>query len=247
VLSRFLESGEKRFQSWQGKGFGGRKSLIAEIRAAISHLPVADAVVFDIGANRGEWTSELLARAGGRVGRVYCFEPAAAHHAALEAIGDPRVTLIKKAIADTAGPMTLYADRNGSGLASLVQRDLRHANIAFAPVATVDVTTVDGVIDELGIDVVHFAKFDIEGLEYRALCGAERALDRGKIRALAFEFGGTDIDSRTYFRDFWRYLTPRGYKLALVNPLGAPRLLKRYSERQEVFQTSNFVAWKDMG
>jgi FkbM family methyltransferase len=186
-----------------------------------------------------------LARAGARIGKIYCFEPSAFLHAHIEAAGDGRVVLVKKGISDTVGPMTLYANHGGSAMASLVQRNLDHADIPFAPVETVDVTTVDQVIEEFGIDIVHFAKFDIEGLEYKALRGAERALAEGRIRALAFEFGGTDIDSRTYFRDFWQLLTQHRYAIAIINPLGPPRRLTRYHERFEVFRTTNFVAWTD--
>jgi FkbM family methyltransferase len=245
MLTRFLQIGEKRFQRWQGKGFGGRKSLIAEVRAAVTHLPARDAVVFDVGANRGDWTKEILAQAGARVGKIYCFEPSVFLHEHIAAVHDDRVVLIKKGISDAVGPMTLYGNHGGSALASLVRRDLDHADIAFAPVETVDVTTVDQVIAEFGIDIVHFAKFDIEGLEYKALLGAERALSEGRIRALAFEFGGTDIDSRIFFRDFWHLLNRHRYAIAIINPLGPPRRIARYSERLEVFRTTNFVAWTD--
>ncbi len=245
MLLKLLELGEKRCQQWQGKGFGGQKSLIAEVRAVIAHLPERNAIVFDVGANRGDWTRELLSRAGPRIGKVYCFEPSAFHDAALRSLADDRVVVVKQGIADAAGRMTLYAERDGSALASLVRRDLAHAKITFGPVEAVDVTTIDQAIETYGIDVVHFAKLDIEGLEYKALLGAERSLEKGRIRALAFEFGGTDIDSRTYFRDFWQLLTRHGYRIARINPIGAPRLLKRYSERHEVFTTTNFVAWTE--
>jgi FkbM family methyltransferase len=245
MLMRLLELGEKHCQKWQGKGIGGRRSMVAEVRAALLHLPPGGAVVFDVGANRGEWTRELLARAGSRVARVYCFEPSMVNHADLLATGDGRMTLVNRAIAESPGQMTLFADRAGSGAASLLHRNLDHRGVAFAPVETVAATTIDVMIGELGIGVVHFAKFDIEGLEYRALLGAEHALKAGRIRALAFEFGGTDIDSRNYFRDFWYLLSGHGYRIALINPLGPPRLIERYGEELEIFRTTNFIAWTD--
>ena len=245
MLLKLLELGEKRCQQWQGKGFGGEKSLIAEVRAATSRLPERDAIVFDVGANRGDWTRELLSRAGSRIGKVYCFEPSAVHQQELRSIGDDRVVVVAQGIADSAGRRTLYAERTGSPMASLVQRDLAHAKLTFGPVETVDVTTIDRAIETFGIEVVHFAKLDIEGLEYMALRGAEQALEKGRVRALSFEFGGTDIDSRTYFRDFWQLLTRHGYRIARINPIGAPRLIKRYGERNEVFTTTNFFAWTE--
>jgi hypothetical protein len=50
-------------------------------------------------------------------------------------------------------------------------------------------------------------KMDIEGHELFALRGAKRALARGVIRPLSFEFGTGNINSRTFFRDYWDLLT----------------------------------------
>ena len=110
---------------------------------------------------------------------------------------------------------------------------------------TVEVTTVDQVMDEHGIATVDYAKFDVEGYEYKALLGARYALETKRLRAFAFEFGGTDIDTRTYFRDFWFLLTGYGYKIGIINPLGRPRPIEKYGERLEVFRTTNFIAWID--
>jgi hypothetical protein len=47
-------------------------------------------------------------------------------------------------------------------------------------------------------------KMDIEGHELTALKGFGAALDVARV--LQFEFGGCNIDSRTYFQDFWYFL-----------------------------------------
>ena len=75
----FLEYLEKQVQRAQGKGFGAKSHKI-EVRAALPFLPKTDAVVFDAGANRGLWARALLAAAGSRVGRLYCFEPSRYNH-----------------------------------------------------------------------------------------------------------------------------------------------------------------------
>ena len=50
-------------------------------------------------------------------------------------------------------------------------------------------------------------KMDIEGFELFALKGAQEAL-KGQIQLIQFEFGGANIDSRTFFKDFWLLLSP---------------------------------------
>ena len=68
---RFLEYLEKQAQRGQGKGFGA-KSIRHEVRAALPFLPASNAVVFDVGANKGLWTKEMLRVASPKIGTLYC-------------------------------------------------------------------------------------------------------------------------------------------------------------------------------
>lgn len=243
MRQRFFEYLERQAQRAQGKGFGA-KSIAAEVRAALPFLSQTNAVVFDIGANKGLWAREMLDVAGVRVGRLYCVEPSQHNFAAIESIGDARIVLLKKALSDASGEETLHFDREGSGIASLALRRLDYHGVKIEGGEIVSVTTLDRIIAELDIRQIDFAKFDIEGYEYKAFLGAEKALSEGKIKALAFEFGGCNIDTRTYFRDFWYFLTERNYRLAIINPLGRPLPILRYHEGLECFLSTNFVAWR---
>ncbi|HUO94174.1 MAG TPA: FkbM family methyltransferase [Rhizomicrobium sp.] len=240
---RFLAYLEEQVQRGQGKGFGA-KSIKHEVRAALPFLPQSNAIVFDIGANKGLWTKEMLRMAGPKIGMLYCVEPSRHNFAVLEAIGDPRVVLLKTALSDKAGEETLYFDREGSGIASLAHRRLDFAGVSIEGRETVSVTTLDAVLEERKIARVDFAKFDIEGFEYNAFLGGEKAFANGTIRACAFEFGGCNIDTRTYLRDFWYFLTERNYRLATINPLGPPHPIARYHERLETFTATNYLAWR---
>jgi FkbM family methyltransferase len=246
MLFRFFEYLERQAQRAQGKGYGA-KSLRTEVRAALPFLPQANAIVFDVGANKGKWALEMLAAAGPRIGKLYCFEPSRFNHAAIEALGDSRVVLMKEALSDTAGKQILRFDAEGSGIASLADRRLEHYGVSMDGREEVSVTTLDAVIAAEGITTIDFAKFDVEGYEYAALRGGEKALTSGLVKALAFELGGCNIDTRIFFRDFWHFLTERNYAIARINPTGKPHLIERYREIEENFLIANCVAWrKDM-
>ncbi len=109
MFFRFFEYLERQAQRAQGKGFGA-KSLKSEVRAALAFLPRSGAIVFDVGSNKGLWAREMLAVAGPRIGKLYCFEPSRFNHEAVEAIGDPRVVLIKEALSDKPGRQNLHFD-----------------------------------------------------------------------------------------------------------------------------------------
>ena len=239
----FLQYLERQAQRAQGKGFGA-KSHDVEVRAALPFLPKTDAVVFDVGANRGLWARALLDAAGARVGIVYCIEPSRHNHPVLAALPDKQVILIKEALSDSAGRQMLRSDIEGSGIASLAERNLDHYGISMNLQEEVSVTTLDAIIAERRITRIDFAKFDVEGYEYKAFLGGENALSSGVVRALAFEFGGCNIDTRTYFRDFWYFLTERNYAIARIRPAGRPKRIAQYHESEENFLVSNFIAWR---
>jgi hypothetical protein len=46
-------------------------------------------------------------------------------------------------------------------------------------------------------------KLDVEGHELSVLTGGKEMLK--KIQLVQFEFGGSNIDARTYFQDFWYF------------------------------------------
>jgi len=143
-------------------------------------------------------------------------------------------------ISDSSGSASLFADEAGSGLGSLTKRRLDHFRIAFDAEETV--TTIrfeDYWLAELQGRPLDLVKLDIEGHELAALRGFGRALQA--TRALQFEFGGCNIDTRTYFQDFWYFFQEQGFELHRITPFGAERI-RRYKERDEFFKTTNYIA-----
>ena len=61
-----------------------------------------------------------------------------------------------------------------------------------------------------------------------------------RFKLIQFEFGGCNIDRRTYFQDFW-YLLKDNFDIYRISPKG-PILIKKYSERDEAFVMTNYLA-----
>ncbi|MEZ0227792.1 MAG: FkbM family methyltransferase [Planctomycetota bacterium] len=198
-------------------------------------------VVLDVGANVGEYAAAALAHLGPDT-RVYCFEPSeAADDALRRALGArPNVRILNLGIGERDETVTLYSDAAGSGLASVYERRLGHAGIVMKPAGDIRLTTLDAFCATEGLSHVHLVKLDVEGHELSALRGAARLIADGAIDFIQFEFGGCNIDSRTFFRDFFELLNPR-FRLHRVLRDGlAP--IDRYDETLEVFLTTNFLA-----
>lgn len=240
IAQKLLRRVESSAQWWQGKGYGAA-SLSAEIKAAARFIPVRGATILDVGANKGLWTRELLRQIPG-LSAVYAFEPSAHNWTSVEQIDDSRLRLIKAAVSDHDGEATLFSDEPGSSWASLTRRNIEFMGVRFDHSETIRTLTLDTFIEREGLHTIDFAKFDIEGHELAAFRGAEKALQNKTIRALAFEFGGCNIDTRTYFRDFWYLLRGCGYNIYRIAPPGQAMLIPAYLETLECFLATNYLA-----
>lgn len=65
-------------------------------------------------------------------------------------------------------------------------------------------------------------------------------LNDGIIDFIQFEFGGCNIDSRTYFQNFY-YLLNTKYQIYRILKNGLYSI-KKYRETQEIFVTTNYLA-----
>ena len=83
-------------------------------------------------------------------------------------------------------------------------------------------------------------KLDVEGHELKVLNGAHSLINSNSIDFIQFEFGGCNIDSRTYFQDFFYLLNPY-YEIYRLVKDGIV-LIEHYEERHEVFVTTNYLA-----
>jgi hypothetical protein len=80
---------------------------------------------------------------------------------------------------------------------------------------------------------------DVEGHEMDVLIGASKAL-RG-VQIIQFEFGGGNIDTETFFQDFWYFFESNGFEISRMTPRGL-KVISQYSENFETFKPTNYVA-----
>jgi len=223
----------------QGKGYGAT-TVQQEVRLLQRLSGARPRLAVDIGGNIGSYTAEL--RKTNPSLEIHVFEPSAVNIGKLRArFGDDRlIRLVPLAVSDSSGSASLFSDEPGSGLGSLSRRRLDHFRISFDVKETVrTIRFEDYWGSELQGRPLDLVKLDIEGHELAALKGFGRALN--VTRALQFEFGGCNIDTRTYFQDFWYFFREQHFDLYRITPFGAERI-RRYKERDEFFKTTNYIA-----
>ncbi len=153
-----------------------------------------------------------------------------------------RISLNNIGIGKECGEAILHFDSAGSGLASLTKRRLDHFGVDFSKTEKVEISTIDNYCSKNAINHIHLLKLDIEGHELDALAGAKTMLNNKSIDIVTFEFGGCNIDTRTFFQDFWYFFTGLNMTIFRITPSGYLHPIDSYEEIHEQFRTMNFIA-----
>lgn len=233
---------EKKLAKAQGKGYGS-SSISAEIKSVVKLLGQSQPTLcVDIGGNIGDYSAALVKQFASA--RVVCFEPSKTNIDILNNRfhQNERITVEPVGVSVEAGTLTLYSDKPGSGLGSLTKRNLENSGKAFEVEETVTIIRFEDYWrEQLNSAAIDFMKLDVEGHEMDALLGCGDSINHTQL--IQFEFGGSNIDTRTYFQDFWAFFLDHGFKLYRITPFGIASI-KRYKEIDECFRTTNFLAQK---
>lgn len=228
---------EKGATYFLGKGFGSTtiKQEISMVYGEIKEINIA----VDVGANKGLYTQYLLELNDKT--KVIVFEPSRLNTGILKSkFAHTDVVINGCGLSSKNEALTLYSDIEGSGLGSLTKRNLQQFGVDFKHMEQVDVIRFDSYweskMQRIEIDLM---KIDVEGHEMDVLIGAGDAIENTKL--IQFEFGGCNIDTRTYMKDFWYFFQEKQFDLLRMTPFGLLPI-KEYDERMEYFLTTNYLA-----
>lgn len=116
------------------------------------------------------------------------------------------VRIHQQCVGDSAGTVMLRFHKEISPLASVVVRQVDD-NVVNNKSMEVPQVLLDDVIDQ-PIDLI---KIDVEGYEWNVLQGAVKSIEAGRIDCIYFEFGKHQKAVGQTFRQFYDFLTSRGF------------------------------------
>lgn len=206
----------------------GEYRLLKEI------IPKAQ-VVFDIGANTGDYSQEIL-NINGRA-EIHAFEP---DPRAFGKLKEKKVIANNCAVGKAPGEVTLHLHKNKTVLNSLLPL---HDETLLLEKKMVQIDTTDRYAATKNISHIDFMKIDVEGYEFFVLEGARELLKKKAIDLIQFEFSGASAEARTFLKDFIDLLKTHGYSLYRVKPLSIEPVV--YYPDQERFTLTNYLAVRD--
>jgi FkbM family methyltransferase len=190
----------------------------------------------DIGANKGEWTSEALSRAKalGTEIDVHIFEPSDDSCRYLQKLfQSTQVKLNEMAVSDMTGPSHLFLQGPLCGTNSLYPND----GGIRTEIRTI---SLDDYVDKQGLDWLDFVKSDTEGHDFSVMQGAYHLLSTGKVGIWQFEYNHRWINARNYLRDVFEFMADKPYVIGKLSNQGI-EIYPSWNQELERYFESNYV------
>ena len=199
-------------------------------------------VVFDVGANIGDWSMAVLSDHPKIA--LYAFEPIPELSAIVkQRLGD-RVANYLFSLSDRLGTASFAYYPSCAAFSTLHRRYEVEKAHGMAPLLlTVPLETLDHFTSEHKIPRINFLKIDTEGNERNVLLGAKKLLEKKAVDIIQFEYGGTYLDSKTTLHQVYNYLQRHGYTIYRIASFGLIEI-PRWRQALENYAYSNYLAVK---
>lgn len=210
-------------------------------RLAKFYRSLPDAIVlFDVGANVGNYSSQL-ADTFRHDSKIYSFEPTENAYTQLKRLttSKPSIQAFQIGLGRANETLTIHTNQLFSELSGVYNRSKLFEGMA-SKTENCTFRTLDSFCTENGIKHIHFLKIDVEGHELFVLEGGQTLLENGNIDFIQFEFGAGNQYSKTYFLDFYNLLE-KNYAICRILRNGLEEI-PAYSADYEILLLTNYIA-----
>ena len=199
-------------------------------------------VLFDVGANVGEWTRSVLddsveLQMAEQV-QIHSFEPVPSTFETLQSqvkahrLGD-MVHLMNQAVSSEEGTADMFVVGENAGTNSMYSAENTEA-------IQVEKTTIDAYCRKNGIQTIHYLKCDTEGHDMDVLRGASEMLEQERIMVFQFEYNHRWVLSRHYLKDAFDCAQGTRYTVGRITP-DSMELYENWHPELERFFEANYV------
>jgi FkbM family methyltransferase len=218
----------------------------------VKNLIGSGMIVFDIGANRGDY-SFLLSKLVGNSGKVYSFEPTSSTFQKLQARIDKsevsNIYAFQKAIFSENTRIEFnefpeeYSVWNSIGKPQMLDPKGLNTYVPIVKTEIVEAITVDSFCQEQGIEKIDYLKIDVEGAESDVIQGASNLLTKKAIRFLQFEISKKMLEGlNRKAKDTFDILIKNGYECHRIENNG--KIGQQVDDSEAFYE--NFLAFPEL-
>ena len=229
---------ENLFSISQGKGFSDPEKEAEIVINFLKKKKINLNNFFDVGSHKGHYIDGFKKKFDNII--FFLFEPDKKNYLFLKKkYKNENINIFNYAISNKNTKGIFYSYGKGSLEGSLINRDYSHINLKNNLKKIEKIRRLDNIFSSLNFDKIDLIKFDIEGNELNGLKGIGKYLK--KVKIIQFEFGQANIDSGTFFKDYYNFFINRNFLIYRITPT-AVQLIKNWSENLEHFRVTNYLA-----
>lgn len=185
-----------------------------EVKVIESFIPV-NGIVFDVGANVGDWSKQVL-NFYPKV-NIFAFEPIPSLCDRLHRVlNQTHAKIFPLALARETGVRKFFYYQDETAQSSLFE--VSELNYLQKTEVLVNTVSLDYFCKIHGIDKIDFLKIDTEGAELEVLSGARVLLKHKKIHGIQFEYGYKYAAAGATLKEIYELLTSCGYSIYRIAP-----------------------------
>jgi FkbM family methyltransferase len=230
VLAWFCQLFLQTYKNWNyNLEVNGERWLLKQL------APFKPAVVFDVGANVGDWLR--AAREELPSAQVHAFEivETTSEELLKRTAGQTGIVVNRFGLSDHAGTIKMRTFERSSTLATHTAYPHGKYNALECPVRR-----GDDYVRENKIERIDLLKLDVEGAEGQVLHGLAETLSGGQIDVIQFEYGKVAILTHFLLMDAYDLLEAKGYTVGKLYPDHVD--FRAYKLEDEDFLGPNYVA-----
>lgn len=204
-------------------------------------------IVFDVGANIGEYTQYILGINPDV--RIFCFEPVLNTYMHLKnnlskEINSGKLVVNNFGLSDNQSEADIFIYEDLSGNNSLYFNEIYGVSDKTLRKEKILLKTLNEYTDSNNINRIDYLKIDVEGHEFKVICGASDLINKKMIKCIQFEYNSNWKVSGLKLCEVFEYLTPFGYEFYRLTIWGKIHI-KNFRNELENYKHSNYIAILD--
>jgi FkbM family methyltransferase len=167
-----------------------------------------------VGANTGEYSEQLSKTWPNAI--IHAFEPGPDASKEFESRNIEVARLRKIALSNTAGTAKYKMFGKENSHINTLITDSNIADERGFQIVEIEADTGDNYCKLNEVGQIDFLKVDVEGYELKVLEGFKDMLDRGRVKAIQFEYGFYSGETNTVLKNFFQFFADKPYSLFKV-------------------------------